>query len=317
MGYFGSTLDALFTTFRQALKKPTTVQYPYEQRERAPRIRASFALTHDQNGEENCIGCKKCENICPSEIITVKAIKKSSEVTGKARGYAEDFTLNLQACIICELCVQVCPTDAIIMTQEQESPGFSREDLVLTMDKLYANEKSKRWAWSNATVLGEQQDPDRGIPGKEKKAEDAEGEGEEKKAKPEKAEKPKKEPKAEGDAKAEKPKKEPKAEAKAEKPTEEPKAEVKADRANGDVKVEAAKSELPSPEGPKVEAPNAEPSQAEASKAEQAPRSVEAAPAVATHEVATQSEAPQVRTVPEQASKTVEPTPAGPGVPSS
>ncbi len=167
MGYFIATVDSLWTTFKQALREPTTVNYPFEQRERAPRIRASFALTHDANGEENCIGCKKCENVCPSEVITVVAGKRTSPVTNKGRGYADDFTLNLQACIICELCVQVCPTDAIIMTQEQEKPTFSREGLTLTMDKLYANEKQKRWAWANATVLWDQQDPERGAEKKE------------------------------------------------------------------------------------------------------------------------------------------------------
>ncbi|MFO0690303.1 MAG: 4Fe-4S dicluster domain-containing protein [Myxococcota bacterium] len=162
MGYVSSTLAALRTTFLQALRSPTTVDTPFETRERAPRLRASFALVHDADGEEACIGCRKCEYVCPSEVISVTSSKRPSPVTGKARGYADDFTLNLQACIVCELCVQVCPTDAIVMTQEQEQPGFSREDLTLTMDKLYANEKSKRWAWSNATILGEQQDPDRG-----------------------------------------------------------------------------------------------------------------------------------------------------------
>lgn len=163
MGYLSATFDALRTTFRQALRPPTTVNTPFEIRERAPRIRASFALVHEADGDEACIGCRKCEEVCPSEVITVVSNKKPSPITGKSRGYADDFTLNLQACIVCELCVQVCPTDAIVMTQEQERPGFAREDLTLTMDKLYANEKNKRWAWGNATILGEQQDPNRGL----------------------------------------------------------------------------------------------------------------------------------------------------------
>lgn len=161
MGYFLATWDSMVATFRQALKKPTTVQYPFETRPRPERIRASFALVHSPDGDEACIGCKKCERICPSDVIRVEAEKRESPVTGKGRNYASDFTLNLQACIICELCVQVCPVDAIIMTQTQETPGFSREDLVLTMDKLYANEHAKRWAWSNGTVLTEMQDPER------------------------------------------------------------------------------------------------------------------------------------------------------------
>ena len=160
MGYLLATFESLYATLRQALQKPTTVEYPDVKRPRAPRIRASFALTRDAQGDENCIGCKKCEKVCPSEVITVVGSKKPSPVTGKARGYADDFTLNLQACIICELCVQVCPTDAIIMVKEQETPGYSRADLTLTMDKLYKNGETKeRWAWANATVLGEHQKP--------------------------------------------------------------------------------------------------------------------------------------------------------------
>jgi NADH-quinone oxidoreductase subunit I len=160
MGYLTATFETLYTTLREAFRKPSTVEYPKVKRERAPRIRASFALTKDAQGDENCIGCKKCEKVCPSEVIAVTMAKKPSPVTGKARGYATDFTLNLQGCIICELCVQVCPTDAIIMVKEQEKPGFEREDLTLTMDRLYRNAESKeRWAWANATILGEHQKP--------------------------------------------------------------------------------------------------------------------------------------------------------------
>ncbi|MCC6215069.1 MAG: 4Fe-4S dicluster domain-containing protein [Polyangiaceae bacterium] len=160
MGYVFATFQSLLATLRQGLATPSTVEYPKAKRPRAPRLRASFALTKDAQGDENCIGCKKCEKVCPSEVIAVVASKKPSPVTGKPRAYATDFTLNLQACIVCELCVQVCPTDAIVMVQEQEGPGFDRGDLVLTMEKLYRNGESKeRLAWSSASVLGEHQKP--------------------------------------------------------------------------------------------------------------------------------------------------------------
>jgi ferredoxin len=93
-------------------------------------------------------------------VISIKGpAKRDSPITGKKRSYADDFTLDLSACIFCELCVQVCPTDAIVMTREQELPAYSREDLVLTMPKLYANEKSKHRAWGDATKLNEMQTP--------------------------------------------------------------------------------------------------------------------------------------------------------------
>jgi len=133
-------LDALRTTVRNLGRKPITAMHPFVPRTRAPRYRQTFALLHEQNGDEACIGCKKCEKVCPSEVIVVTAAKRESPATGKKRGYADDFTLDLQACIVCELCVQVCPVDAIVMCRVPNEPGFVREDLFLTMKRLYANE---------------------------------------------------------------------------------------------------------------------------------------------------------------------------------
>ncbi len=161
MGYLVDTVRALRTSIRQVFRAPITVQFPDVVRPRAERYRASFALLHDEEGDELCIGCLQCERICPSQVIAIKAAgKRESPITGKKRGYADDFTLDMSACIFCELCVQVCPTDAIVMTREQDPPAYSREDLVLTMEKLYANEKSKTRSWGDATkLMGMQEAP--------------------------------------------------------------------------------------------------------------------------------------------------------------
>jgi NADH-quinone oxidoreductase subunit I len=160
MGYFTDSFRAVGSTLRNIFRPPVTVQYPKVQRPRTQRMRMSFALVHDEHGEEACIGCSLCERICPSEVIMVKAApKRPSPVTGKGRGYLEDFTLNAAACIYCELCVQVCPTDAIIMTQDPETPGFSRADLFLTRERLYANEKGKRLTELAGSSLCAAQEP--------------------------------------------------------------------------------------------------------------------------------------------------------------
>jgi NADH-quinone oxidoreductase subunit I len=154
MGYFTDSLRAFRATFVNFLRTPQTVNFPTVIRPRAERYRASFALLHDEAGDELCIGCLQCERICPSQVIAIKAAgKRESPITGKKRGYADDFVLDLSACIFCELCVQVCPTDAIVMTRTPEVPTFAREDLVLSMAKLYANEKDKPRAWADGTKL--------------------------------------------------------------------------------------------------------------------------------------------------------------------
>ena len=165
MRYLIDGVRTLGITLRNFLWPPVTVQYPEVIRPRAERFRASFALLHEADGDEACIGCLQCERICPSQVIAIKAGgKKESPVTGKKRGYADDFVLDLSACIFCELCVQVCPTDAIVMTREPERAALSREDLVLTMPMLYANEKSKHRSWADATKLMDMQTPPKPPP---------------------------------------------------------------------------------------------------------------------------------------------------------
>jgi NADH-quinone oxidoreductase subunit I len=156
-----ASFDNLAVNMLNLFRPTNTEKLPWiEKREHSSRYRASFALVHNEHGEEACIGCKMCEKICPSEIITVvPGGRKESPVTGKKRGYCDDFILDLNACIICELCVQVCPEDAILMLNVQEAPGYNREDLVLTMDKLYENEKLDATTWGTGTKLVDMQKP--------------------------------------------------------------------------------------------------------------------------------------------------------------
>jgi NADH-quinone oxidoreductase subunit I len=157
--------DAVAATVRNVLRKPVTVQYPTEQRARSERYRASFALTLDEHGEPACVACMMCEKICPSQVIKVKpGVKRESPATGKKRLYADDFTLDLSACLQCELCVQVCGSDAIQMVREPERPAFSREDLFLSMERLYENNKNKTAAWANGSRLIGMQEPPKPAP---------------------------------------------------------------------------------------------------------------------------------------------------------
>ena len=145
---------ALRITALNLFRAKNTEPLPWEGgRERPERYRTSFALVHNADGDEACIGCKMCEKICPSQIITViPGGRAPSPNTGKPRGTAKDFTLDVNACIHCELCVQVCPEDAILMLKVPEVPGYSREDLFLSMAKLYANEKVPA-AWGTGKLL--------------------------------------------------------------------------------------------------------------------------------------------------------------------
>jgi NADH-quinone oxidoreductase subunit I len=161
-----ASFDNLAVNLRNIFRPTNTEALPWDEtRERSARYRASFALVHNEHGEEACIGCKMCEKICPSDIITVvPGGRKESPVTGKKRGYCDDFILDLNACIVCELCVQVCPEDAILMLKVQETPSYNREALVLTMDKLYENEKLDATSWATGAKLIDMQAPPKPPP---------------------------------------------------------------------------------------------------------------------------------------------------------
>ena len=159
MGVLKDTLDALGVTLVNLFRKPVTVMYPRERRPLPERFRGILALTRNpETGEENCIACKLCEFICPSQIISVEPEKRGN------RRYPKTFTLNMQACLFCELCVQVCPTDAIVMRRTSELAVFRREDLFLDKEKLLRNAEIYPESWATGNKLREVQAPPRRRP---------------------------------------------------------------------------------------------------------------------------------------------------------
>ena len=135
-------------------RKPVTVHYPTVQRPMPNRFRGLLALTYDkETGEENCIGCRLCEYICPPQVIKVEMLK------AEKRNYAKTFTLELYACEFCELCVQVCPTDAIIMMKSFDMATADRRELLLDKDRLHAIGLAYQPSWATGNLLRDMQAP--------------------------------------------------------------------------------------------------------------------------------------------------------------
>jgi len=171
----GATLLTSFhsmgTTLRNFFRRGTTVQYPKVKRPIPAQWRGgTFALTFDpKTNEENCIGCRLCEYICPSQIISVKLRKGEKRQNGEGATYAETFSLDYQACMQCELCVQVCPTDAIVMTRYLHDCPYDREGLFLSKERLEQNgrkllQQTDMVSHAVGTRLREWTDASRGLP---------------------------------------------------------------------------------------------------------------------------------------------------------
>ena len=150
-------------TLRNLGRKPVTVMYPDTPRQYPDRFRGVLALTYDPTtGEENCIGCRLCEYICPPQVIKVEMLKT------KERNYAKTFTLELYACEFCELCVQVCPTDAIIMMKSFDLATADRREMLLDKDRLHAIGLDFTPSWATGNRLRDMQAPPRPHSGEAK-----------------------------------------------------------------------------------------------------------------------------------------------------
>ena len=145
---------AMGKTLLNFIRKPVTVNYPTVKRQYPDRFRGLLALTYDpQTGEENCIGCRLCEYICPPQVIKVEMLK------AEKRNWAKTFTLELYACEFCELCVQVCPTDAIIMMKSFDLATADRRTLLLDKDRLHDLGLQFDPSWATGNRLRDMQAP--------------------------------------------------------------------------------------------------------------------------------------------------------------
>ena len=151
---------AMRVTLVNLFRKPVTVHYPDVTRPYPDRFRGVLALTYDrETGEENCIGCRLCEYICPPQVIKVEMLK------AEKRNFAKVFTLELYACEFCELCVQVCPTDAIIMMKSFDLATADRRELLLDKDRLHAIGLQFEPSWATGTGLRDMQAPPKAAKG--------------------------------------------------------------------------------------------------------------------------------------------------------
>ncbi|MBI4591419.1 MAG: NADH-quinone oxidoreductase subunit I [Candidatus Rokubacteria bacterium] len=156
---------AMTITLKNLFRTPVTVHYPDVVRPYPDRLRGILALTYDpETGDENCIGCRLCEYVCPPQVIKVEMLK------GEKRNYAKTFTLELYACEFCELCVQVCPTDAIIMLKTFDLATSDRRELLLDKDRLHTLGKQFQPSWATGTKLREMQAPPKVAKGEAKEA---------------------------------------------------------------------------------------------------------------------------------------------------
>lgn len=125
-------LEGMVTILKHAFRKPITLEYPEKKDDFSVRLRGRVALRTKEDGTHACIGCKSCVRACPCVDLIQIETKKGEDKKLKV----EKFTIDIGRCIACGNCVDACPAQALVMTDKYELADFSRESLVLNMEKL-------------------------------------------------------------------------------------------------------------------------------------------------------------------------------------
>ena len=142
--YFGGIADGLKTlatgmkvTMKEYFTPKSTEQYPENRKTTlhvAKRHRGRLVMLRDENGAVKCTACTLCEKTCPNGTIKITSQMVTTE-EGKKKRQLVDYQYDLGDCMFCQLCVNACNFGAIEFTNDFENSTFSRDALVLHIDK--------------------------------------------------------------------------------------------------------------------------------------------------------------------------------------
>ena len=142
--YFGGIADGLKTlatgmkvTMKEYFTPKSTEQYPENRKTTlhvAKRHRGRLVMLRDENGAVKCTACTLCEKTCPNGTIKITSQMVTTE-EGKKKRQLVDYQYDLGDCMFCQLCVNACNFGAIEFTNDFENSTYSRDALVLHLDK--------------------------------------------------------------------------------------------------------------------------------------------------------------------------------------
>lgn len=142
--YFGGIADGIKTlatglkvTMKEYFTPKSTEQYPENRKTTlhvAKRHRARLVMLRDAEGALKCTACTLCEKTCPNGTIKITTEMVTTD-DGKKKRKLVDYQYDLGDCMFCQLCVNACNFGAIDFTNDFENSTFSRDALVLHLDK--------------------------------------------------------------------------------------------------------------------------------------------------------------------------------------
>lgn len=109
------SFDTIFTRKNANYLKQNSILKQIEVETSAPRTAPDNVRGFHTNDWDECIGCATCEDICPTEAITMAERLDLPERAGELR---QRPVIDYGRCCFCALCVDTCTTGSLKMSKE-------------------------------------------------------------------------------------------------------------------------------------------------------------------------------------------------------
>jgi NADH-quinone oxidoreductase subunit I len=121
-----------------------TIEYPYVSKPHVKLARLAISNNFDE-----CTGCRKCEEGCPTKAISIMMDEyapsarkplnsKSQEVFGVLNTYRIDYS----KCVMCGICLQVCPAESLSFDKHYRKPETNIN--ILDVDLIHVPRSMRR-----------------------------------------------------------------------------------------------------------------------------------------------------------------------------
>ncbi len=129
-------LEKLVGRFKFVTRKQVaTVEFPYVVKHAPQNARVAL-----RNNFSECIGCHKCEQVCPVHCIEItseafpskeKTPKTSHGVVFEKR--VTSFKIDFSTCVSCGICVEACPTGSLTTDKNFVQPRTDSRHLKIDL----------------------------------------------------------------------------------------------------------------------------------------------------------------------------------------
>nr|WP_258877761.1 FAD-dependent oxidoreductase [Xianfuyuplasma coldseepsis] len=130
--------ERIFTKKNANYLNRNSITKPIDVENSAPRTAPDNIRGFHTNDWEECIGCSTCEEICPTEAITMV---ERLDIPEKAGEHQQRPVIDYGRCCFCALCVDTCTTGSLKMSKEYIYAHTDPNEFLLMPEKTWQGQE--------------------------------------------------------------------------------------------------------------------------------------------------------------------------------